>query len=382
MKSFGLWYKSQTENTEQGLAKNSSQENSSENMDSFNKPLSEGSGRSEFDLHVNFWSLEDYKHTDNNTVPCLDIGLKIFKYQLIERLTFFCPFRVEKEDVLDLADKMSTKNNANIIFNTDCEIHTKDNYTIIELEQNEHLLVFPLDQVIKDVYSITNGEYGAKLEFNFRNFQQYVKSNPGLNELDTIYIRFRIKGNALRHHIYFDSEPLNKSFESAFSGTRMIDFKVNEKRNIDEKVRAEIIVNHEELAKLKTVHFLLMEPSAYEVKSFDNYGMSCRELEQELWDDYLGMPIDFAKGHILAYHWKTKGVRESFNCLVKVNYSKTKPLTIVVYAMVVVALGVISSAGVTAVSIFWPGDFRAMICTFVFGILLIALGILIGKRSK
>ena len=285
MKSFGLWYlKSQTENTSQELSKN----NTSENISTLKERVPGESEHSEFDLHVNFWSLEDYKHIDNSIVPCLDIGIKIYKYKLIERLTFFCPFRVEREDISDLADKMSTKNNANIIFNTDCEIHTKDNYTIIELESDNHLLVFPLDQVIKDVYSIKKSEYGTKLEFDFQNFRKYVKSNPGLDVLDTIYIRFQIKGNALRHHIYFDSEPLNKSFESAFSGTRMIDFKVNEKRNIDEKVRAEIIVNHEELAKLKTVHFLLMEPSAYEVKSFDNYGMNCRELEKDLWDDSKG----------------------------------------------------------------------------------------------
>ncbi len=381
MKSFGLWYlKSQVENIKQEITENNTQENTSENTNDSNETSLTKLEHSEFDLHVNFWSLEDYKHTNNSIVPCLDIGIKIYKYKLIDRLTFFCPFQVEREDIFDLADKMSIKNNANIIFNTDCEIHTKDNYTIIELEQNEHLLVFPLNQVIKGVYSIKNGGYGTKLEFDFQNFGNYVKSNHGLNKLNTLYIRFRIKGKALRHHIYFDSEPLNKSFESAFSGTRMIDFKVNEKRNINEKVRAEIIVNHEELAKLKTVHFLLMEPSAYEVMSFDNYVMNCRELEKDLWDDYLGMSIDFSKGHILAYHWRTQAEKECFNCLVKVNYSKTKPLTIVVYAIVVVALGIISSAGVTAVSIWLPNNLGAMLATSLFGIFLIIFGILIGRR--
>ena len=35
---------------------------------------------------------------------------------------------------------------------------------IIELETNEHLLVFPLNQVIKDVFSINNEEHNTKLE--------------------------------------------------------------------------------------------------------------------------------------------------------------------------------------------------------------------------
>ena len=37
---------------------------------------------------------------------------------------YIIPFQVEKNDIIDLAEKMSTKNNASIIFNTDCEIHT------------------------------------------------------------------------------------------------------------------------------------------------------------------------------------------------------------------------------------------------------------------
>ena len=98
-----------------------------------------------------------------------------------------------------------------------------------------------------------------------------------------------------------------------------------------------------------------------------------------MWDDYLGMPIDFSKGHILAYHWKTKEAKGGFNCLVKVNYSKTKPLTIAVYAMIVIALGIIGSAGVTAVTILFPNNLWAMFGTSLFGILLIMIGIFMGR---
>lgn len=380
MKSFGLWYLAKS-NEGDALDGNSglSEENSRLNIK--NKETAEEDEKPKFDLHVNFWSLEDYKHIDSEEIPCLDIGIKICKYKLIDRLTFFCPFKVDKKDIKDLANKLTTKNNANIIFNKDCEIQTKDNYTIIELEK-EKLLVFPLDQVIKEVYSVQKTEYGTKLEFEFQNFQEYVNSNSELKKFDTIYIRFRISGKALTDNIYFDSEPLNKSFESAFSGTRMIDFKINEKRNIEEKVRAEIIVNHEELVDFRIVHFLVMEPSAYDVSSFDDLDMSCRELEEGLWDDYLGAKINFSKGHILAYHWKTKGNPGSFSCLIKVNYSKTKVSTIFVYALLVVVLGIISSAAVTAIDILFPNNLGAMLCCIIGGVLLVASGIYIGKTSK
>lgn len=44
-----------------------------------------------------------------------------------------------------------------------------------------------------------------------------------------IYIRFRIQNIDLENILYFDSELFNKSLDSAFSGTRVLDFKINEK---------------------------------------------------------------------------------------------------------------------------------------------------------
>lgn len=382
MKSFGLWYWANHKGDISEASSSLDEENS--RLVTNKEDVAEEHEKPEFDLHVNFWSLEDYKHIKSDEIPCLDIGIMVNKYKLIDKLTFFCPFVVGKEDIADLSDKMATKNNANIIFNMDCEIQTNDSYTIIELrdKKNKKLLIFPLIQVIKDVYSVEKGEHGTKIEFKFQNFKKYVNSNPELMKFDTIYIRFRIKWDALRDNIYFDSEPLNKSFESAFSGTRIVDFKINERRNIDEKVRAEIIVNHEVLVNFRKVHFLVMEPSAYDVSSFAEFEMSCRELEEGLWDDYLGTDIDFSKGHILAYHWKTSKKQESFNCLVKVNYSKTRMSTIFVYAMLVIALGVIGSAVVSALNIWSKNDLNTMFYTIIGGIILVFIGIFIGKYSK
>lgn len=162
----------------------------------------------------------------------------------------------------------------------------------------------------------------------------------------------------------------------------MIDFKINEKRNIEERVRAEIIVNHEELVNFKKVYFLIMEPSAYDVSSFDDFEMSCRELEKGLWYDYFGEKIDCSKGHILAYHWKTKDVSSCFSCLVKVNYSKTEVITIFVYAILVVALGIIGSAIVTVITILYPDNLATMLICIICGVLLVTIGVFIGKYSK
>ena len=90
-----------------------------------------------------------------------------------------------------------------------------------------------------------------------------------------------------------------------------------------------------------------MMPSSYDLTPLCEERMTCRELEPEIWDDYLDAKIDFSKGHVLAYHWRKKlsdekKFIEDFSCLVKVNYSKTKIITIIAYALSVIALGIIS----------------------------------------
>lgn len=330
MKSFGMWYQGQNgQDSEKEIP--------------------------EFDLHVNFWSLEDIKTNSDVKEPYLDIGIKITNYKRLKCLTFFCPFEVDANGIRDLSEKVSMKDNANIIFNDDCEIETKDNYTIIQLPNEEKLLAFPLFTGIKDVCKVEKSTDcgGTKIVFDFQKFHDYVKEVEKLKDLQTIYIRFRIEYVELRDHIYFDSEPLNKSFESAFSGTRIIDFKVNEKRNIPDSIRTEIIVNREEWVVFRNIHFLAMMPSSYNLTSLCEERMTCRELEPELWDDYLGTEIDFSKGHVLAYHWRKKSkpdkLIEDFSCLMKVDYSKTKLVTITAYALSVIALGMIGSLLATAV---------------------------------
>lgn len=183
MKSFGMWYQGQNgQDSEREIP--------------------------EFDLHVNFWSLEDIKTNSDVKEPYLDIGIKIANYKRLKCLTFFCPFEVDANGIRDLSEKVSMKDNANIIFNDDCEIETKDNYTIIQLPNEEKLLAFPLFTGIKDVCKVEKSTDcgGTKIVFDFQKFHDYVKEVEKLKDLQTIYIRFRIEYVELRDHIYFDSE--------------------------------------------------------------------------------------------------------------------------------------------------------------------------------
>lgn len=108
------------------------------------------------------------------------------------------------------------------------------------------------------------------------------------------------------------------------------------------------------LAKFKAVHFLVMEPSYYDVTMLSDKKFSCRELEEKRWDEYYGTNIDTKKEHVLAYHFSQKaqdqspstnekGYLESFSTLIKIKSYKTNIRTIFEYILIAIALGVLGN---------------------------------------
>lgn len=346
MRSFGLWYK----NTEE----------------SEKEPV--------FSVHINFWS-ESVKK-DSGT-PDLDIGIKIKNFRCINEIRFHCPFVVKEDEITDLFSKLSKIYNANMIFNTEGAVQTKESYSVYSFQKSgkeENLLLFPLNQDIDNIYSLDEYDEKTDIVFNFSIFNEYLKQKREFDEINEVYIRFRISSDRLKNSIYFDCEPSNKSFESAFSGTRIFDFKINEKRNLGSKTINKVDLNKYTFAEIDNVHLLIMEPSSYDVESFDNGKMTCRELEGNLWNDYFGKEINYSKGRILAYHWK---FGNDCSCLVKVKYSKTNLVTLSAYIFMVLALGVFSS---TIVSVIQNIE-NFEIISFIIGGVLFLVGLFLGRRK-
>ncbi len=348
MRSFGLWYK----NNEKG------EEN----------PV--------FSVHINFWS-ESVK--SDKRAPDLDVGLKIKNFRCIDEVRFHCPFFIEENEVIDLVPKLSKIENANIVFNTDGSIQTKKSYSVYSFEKDrvrEDLLLFPLNQDLEDIYFLNVEDGKTDIVFNFSIFNEYINQKGEFAEIKEIYIRLRITSTELKNSIYFDCEPSNKSFESAFSGTRIFDFKINEKRNLGAKTIKKIDLNKYVFPDIDNIHLLVMEPSSYDVESFADRQMTCRELEEDLWNDYFGTKINYSKGRILAYHWK---FGHDCSCLVKVKYSKTNLATLSAYVFMVLALGVFSSTVVTIVQNNCTKHFGYV--SSGIGLILFLFGFLLGRKE-
>lgn len=135
MECFGCWYKKIIEEDKSPRVCSSSQEKTLQTPD--------------FDLHVNFWFLNDILKQKVNK-PYLDIGIKIEDYKELSNIVFSFPFQLTEKNIVDLAPMMSTKSNASLVFNEECEIETKNEYTIVQIpkdeKDNDKLLIFPLKQ--------------------------------------------------------------------------------------------------------------------------------------------------------------------------------------------------------------------------------------------
>lgn len=348
MRSFGLWYK---QNNESDII-----------------PV--------FSVHINFWS-ESVKK-DSGT-PDLDVGIKIKYFKSVNELIFHCPFVIAESEVKDLAPKLCKLENANMVFNTDGNIQTKKSYSVYSFNKNqveEKLLLFPLNQDVEGVYHLNKEDGKTDIAFNFSIFNEYLENKDEFAEIEEVYIRFRISSAELKNNIYFDCEPSNKSFESAFSGTRIFDFKINEKRNLGSKTITKMDMNKYLFPQIDNIHLLVMELCSYDVESFADKQMTCRELEGELWDDYFGENINYSKGRVLAYHWKFEN---ECSCLVKVKYSKTNVATLIAYIVMVLALGVLGSTIVSLIQ-------NACVKYFPYisiglGCVLFAIGLVLGRKK-
>lgn len=363
MESFGLWYKLQKQDQQSDCPISGKSEN---NCVIIRKD--DGVETPTFDFHANFWSENITTKGTKPTYPYLDIGIKISKWRDLENITFHCPFEVKKGDLKDLTSNLKQQETEELVFNDTCKPEASGDYCIVHIgnEGNNNLLLYPLafssgDENMNPNVKICTS-FGCEKEsretdlvIDFLSFQKLLinsgsRSKPSIQSGDTpIYIRFRIGSSELKNKIYFDSNPLNKSFETAFTKSRIVDFKLNEERNLSKYTRHIKDVEDSHLAVFHAIHFLIMEPSYYDVEYFSDKKMSCRELEEKQWNDYYGGQIDTDKEHVLAYHYSQKAMSGdllagSFSMLIKIKAFQSNWNTIVEYMLIVVVLGILGSA--------------------------------------
>lgn len=263
----------------------------------------------EVELHFNFWKIPNGA---NEHHKFLDIGVKLENTTNVKVLNIFFPRSTSSEDFFDIVSNFIDKPDlVSAIFNENYKVVSEGTSKAYEIKDSKDSFVF-------SIYKTSSND----IAFNPFNSGTIVSINV-LKQDRTSYYRFRIKGEFIES-LSTISKPTNAVLESAFSEIEMIDFRVNEIRDLDpdllERIRGEVLL------RIKKQHFFFICSNDEEVIGNYQPFISCRNLENYRWNNYVDLP-DSGKRVYLAYHWKERD-KESVSTLVKTKYEKNNWKTI------------------------------------------------------
>lgn len=315
MKSFGIWYSNvNTQKVEE-------------------EPCEE---KFSVDFHINLWDLGVNKSTE--VKPFIDIGLSITAFRELDKIYFQIPFLVEREELIDLTDTFSETMIANLVFNDDCRFQ-RDSNNICSLELSEDIGNFRLLYKLSEAVIEWDENFGTSIIFDLET----IRNDAAYNAYKDVYIRFRIQSNKIKEELFCKINRKNWFLESGFNETKIIDIKVNKKRNMSEENLKIMRRNNYRFVDFRKIHFLVMEPANNDVEVLGKDFIECRKLESE-WGNYLKQESEI--GDIIAYHWKAKekdGSIKEYANMVKVTSATTTWRIIIVYILVVILIEVFTN---------------------------------------
>ena len=274
-----------------------------------------GEQGSKLELDVNVWRIKRLCRK-----IYIDFGLKITEVNKVKEVFIYFPFEIRENDIIDLGCKFSEAKMLTGIFN--------ENY-VAKIE-NKNIVVsdYKTEKVVFAIYQIDTHK-DVKFEPNYKGVIMSFKIKPysGYNR----YFRFRILpkkyGTFIEHY-----QPKNSFFESAFTETELLDFRVNERRNQE----LSLIETTTENARfeIEDINFFVMSPIQDEVTADGINLVYKRQLEAgNFWKEYLGCPYNRMSVYKCNNFNKVDKI-ESFSCFGKINYRRSNFITIFKYLIV------------------------------------------------
>jgi len=294
------------------------------------------------EVHFNIWRLRNKRL--RRIEQFLDIGLMIENSSNMDSLNLYLPFAV-KERIRDLGKSLETTSAIQAVFNEPwCAVVDpgKSTIQVMDFDKKDIFQIYKLNDKDIEVTSV----YGGSL------LRLLV---PDTLQTKT-YFRFRICVPDL-WPITKEDKPSNSWLESAFFVSEIVDFHLNEKRNLSEEL---LRAMHEGCAVSFTkTHLFLMRYNNYDHIFSHPFPVDTRTLEQTVWTEYIS--ADYAGERILAYHWRQKIERKasvnsvavskasesspegfsSFNVFAKFRFQKANKSTILIFLVGILAISII-----------------------------------------
>lgn len=176
---------------------------------------------SELELHFNHWKIGKKQHLfDKEFEYILDIGIKVKNGEDVKNLCFFFPDTTSLE-LEDLGKKLKEPKLLAAVFN--------ENYKPKIDNNNKFHEIWHGDKAIFNVYSLDEKEdFKSELKFDGTVLKFPFKFFP---DKDTYY-RIRLKTPFVKKFSYI-YKPKNSILDSVFSSVELIDFRVNDTRDIN-----------------------------------------------------------------------------------------------------------------------------------------------------
>lgn len=304
------------------------------------------------ELHVNYWKVPlkngAYKRF-------LDFGIFINEVASdISSVSFYFPFNVDTASLRDLGESLSKSELLCTLFNSDYVVRNINGspsyYCISPSANSEKSRPFWLYVLGENNFLVTEVKpFGSIVTVKILSTP---KKNGGIQPATSekkpkrnLYFRFRLDDIPV-DSIFYEENISNDFLQSAFSKTEMIDFRINEVREINPKV-------YEEITKDKTflpfskIHFFFVGSSEDEQIAGNTNFKDCRLLNHERWQSYIGKDYD-SQRKLIAYHWCWKGdekqrTRDKYNIFIKTVYKSIKLMTVFKYCGVVFLLSLIAA---------------------------------------
>ncbi len=274
----------------------------------------------DIELHFNLWKLPSRV---SNYSRFMDIGVKLENTINVSQLKIYFPFQIKKKDFTDIVDKFITKPDlVSAIFN--------ENYkTTSESTSKTHRITDSNDNFVFNIYQTRDSD----IEVN----EQFGGTTVSINcqkSTEKTYFRFRITGDYLLT-LSDIQKPPNAIIQSAFSKIELIDFRVNEARDLDLDLLEQM--GKENTLKINKAHFFFICSSSEDVLGSHKPYISCRNLENYRWLGYVDDDKLNSNQIFLAYHWtqggKTDDAKQDFSVLIKSKFESNNWRTILVYIL-------------------------------------------------
>jgi hypothetical protein len=305
-------------------------------------------GEADLDIHINHWKIKLNKSLyDKSKIwfsknifrkqerssqydYFMDMGLKVGDTnQLIHKIFIYIPHELQNkiEIIEDIGSKLNDPKLLKAVFNEDYSLETKGSKEFLVKNANDNLFyIYGLD--VQNDINIIKQFNGTTISFDHK-----------INDTNITYYRFRLK-SIFVERLSEKLNPKNSFLESAFSTIELIDFKINDKRNLNLSLIE--YVRPKGRFKINLIHYFIMRNIKDEYIVSNQETNSVRPLEKDTWEAYLGNK-SYVKDRYMAYHIKRKAESNNsiidFSVFFKFRYEDNK---LPIYIFYLLAFGLLT----------------------------------------